>query len=337
MRSTSCLEIARPRPVPPYFLVVEPSTWLNFSNTESILSAGMPGPVSRTEIRIRARAASRDSHSTAITMLPLGVNLMALPTRLVITWRIRPASPTKCRGTSAGYCKYEVEFPVLDLRRQHLVHFFDRQAQVERVGLDRQLAGLDPGKVEDIVDDREQTLPRTAHGLGILPLLGGQFRIQQQAGHADHAIHRRADLMAHVGQEFGLVTAGGFRLQLGVMQLDDQAAAARILRYGDPGENEDRARSRCHQRQETEVPVPGQRRNEPNRLRTERSCANQNAQNGRKNPDLNACPHCDDPVCTVLHRSNLRAAAVSARTYRQIADFPLGPNPRVEPWLEPSS
>ena len=61
MSSTSCLEIVRPSPVPPYFLVEEPSTWLNFSNTDSSLPAGIPGPVSCTEIRIIARAISCDT------------------------------------------------------------------------------------------------------------------------------------------------------------------------------------------------------------------------------------------------------------------------------------
>jgi hypothetical protein len=74
MRSTSCLAIASPRPVPPYCLVVEPSTWLNFSNTESSLPAGMPVPVSpevnhRRPIRIdpasrKVPEAPRPSYST---------------------------------------------------------------------------------------------------------------------------------------------------------------------------------------------------------------------------------------------------------------------------------
>ena len=37
-----------------------------------------------------------------------------------------------------------------------------------------------------------------------LALLGVRARVEQQAGHADHAVHRRADLVAHVGQELRL-------------------------------------------------------------------------------------------------------------------------------------
>ena len=48
MSSVNRLLIARPRPVPPYFLVVDASTWLNDWNSRSKRSAGIPQPVSRT-------------------------------------------------------------------------------------------------------------------------------------------------------------------------------------------------------------------------------------------------------------------------------------------------
>ena len=43
------LQMERPRPVPPYSRVVEVSTCVNFSKMVSILSAGIPIPVSVTE------------------------------------------------------------------------------------------------------------------------------------------------------------------------------------------------------------------------------------------------------------------------------------------------
>ena len=45
---TSCEQIARPRPVPPYCLVVEPSACLNGSKITRCLSFGMPMPLSAT-------------------------------------------------------------------------------------------------------------------------------------------------------------------------------------------------------------------------------------------------------------------------------------------------
>ena len=47
--------------------------------------------------------------------------------------------------------------------------------------------------------------------LDILPLLVRQLRVQQQGRHADDAVHRRADFMAHVRQEFGFRDGGFLR------------------------------------------------------------------------------------------------------------------------------
>ena len=96
--------MANPNPVPPYFLVVEESTCMNFSKSDPTFSGGMPMPVSFTETRIWAPFLSLRSHSTAIRTWPLAVNLMALPARFVTTCRIRPASPIKRRGMAGGYC-----------------------------------------------------------------------------------------------------------------------------------------------------------------------------------------------------------------------------------------
>ena len=43
-------------------------------------------------------------------------------------------------------------------------------------------------------------------------LLGAQLGFEQQPRHAEHAVHRRADLVAHGGEEAGLGAASGFRL-----------------------------------------------------------------------------------------------------------------------------
>src|SRR5262249_2960336 len=46
--STMRLAMARPRPVPPFFLVLELSTWWNSLKMRACSDAGMPGPVSAT-------------------------------------------------------------------------------------------------------------------------------------------------------------------------------------------------------------------------------------------------------------------------------------------------
>src|SRR6185369_11301005 len=86
--STICLEIARPKPVPPLALVLELSTWWNCSNTRVSWSGGMPGPVSATLTANVPLAATADTRTS-----PLSVNLMALPTRLSSTCVRRCSSP----------------------------------------------------------------------------------------------------------------------------------------------------------------------------------------------------------------------------------------------------
>ena len=50
--------------------------------------------------------------------------------------------------------------------------------------------------------------PRVADRLGVLALLGGERRVEQQAGHPDHRVHRRADLVAHRREERALRLVG---------------------------------------------------------------------------------------------------------------------------------
>ena len=46
----------------------------------------------------------------------------------------------------------------------------------------------------------------------------GSARFRASVGHADHAVHRRADLVAHIGQEFALGPAGRLCFLLGLAQ-----------------------------------------------------------------------------------------------------------------------
>ena len=42
---------------------------------------------------------------------------------------------------------------------------------------------------------------------------GVELGLGEQLGHAEHAVHRRADLVAHIGEEFGFGAVGGFGLE----------------------------------------------------------------------------------------------------------------------------
>ena len=89
--------------------------------------------------------------------------------------------------------------------------------EVEVGVLQSQLAGLDLGQVEDVVDDRQQVLARgvdLGQALGLLRRGAGAL---QQVGQADDGVHRRADLVAHVGQEGALGPVGGLGGVLGML------------------------------------------------------------------------------------------------------------------------
>ncbi len=83
-------------------------------------------------------------------------------------------------------------------------------AEVERDLLDHHPPGLDLGKVEDVVEDAHQVLCGAGNLAQLVLLLRARLGTLQQMGHADDGIHRRADFVAHIGQERALAAAGGF-------------------------------------------------------------------------------------------------------------------------------
>ena len=81
-------------------------------------------------------------------------------------------------------------------------------AQGQRQPLQRQLAGLDLGEVQDVVEDGQQRLRRLLHHVQVLALHRLQRRAQHQLRQADDAVHGRAHLVAHVGHELALGAVG---------------------------------------------------------------------------------------------------------------------------------
>ena len=105
------------------------------------------------------------------------------------------------------------------LGRQQLKRVFDARLRIERLQIELQLAGLDLREVENVVDDRQQPVAARADHLDPLTLRARQRRIQQQRGHADHAVHRRADLVAHAGEKRALGLCRGLGRFLGGREL----------------------------------------------------------------------------------------------------------------------
>ena len=100
-------------------------------------------------------------------------------------------------------------------------------------------AGFDLGEIENLLDQRQQRFARSLRRLGVSELLGRERRVEQQVGHAEHAVERRADLVADHGEEARLGAVGGFRLvarvrqrALGLDAVGDVAADALHLGAG---------------------------------------------------------------------------------------------------------
>ena len=76
-------------------------------------------------------------------------------------------------------------------------YILDPEASV----LQFQPARLHLGEIQYVVDDAEQGLCRRVNLVDVVVLARVQSAAQRQIGHAQNGVHRRADFVAHVGQE----------------------------------------------------------------------------------------------------------------------------------------
>jgi hypothetical protein len=98
----------------------------------------------------------------------------------------------------------QLEAFAMCLERDHPRHVLDGAAQVGIDLLDVELARLDLGEIQNIVDHGEQRFAAFVNGSRVVALCMVERGIEQQFRHAQHTIDGRADLMTHVGQEFAL-------------------------------------------------------------------------------------------------------------------------------------
>ncbi len=129
--------------------------------------------------------------------------------------RIRPDH----RLGRQGDLRREIEALAIRPVREQPQDAFDRLADVEIERFDLQLAGLDLGQVEDVVDDGEQAFAGPCDHLRLAARVARQVSLRQEFRHDQDAVHRRADFVAHGRQEVGLgaVRGGGFGSCLGVI------------------------------------------------------------------------------------------------------------------------
>ena len=145
----------------------------------------------------------------------------------------------------------------LGFGRKELDHALDQGPDVEGLGQEVDPAGLDLREVEDLVDEREERLPRGLHGADISRLLGIGRGVEEKLGHAEDAVQRRAELVADGREEARFRFARRLGLGAGLVQgalgsdpFGDVAAGAHELRRAvaagdrglDPGEPADAVR-----------------------------------------------------------------------------------------------
>ena len=195
------LLMARPRPVPPYLRVVDESACENDWNSRPIASSDRPMPVSRTANVSSTRSAGSGFGAH-------GEHDLALLGELHRVGQQVEDDLAQARDVAAIAARHvaleqvgDVEVLLDGARRDEVERRLDAVAQVERLRLDVHAAGLDLREVEDVVDDREQRVARVADRGDVVVLLGVELRVEQEAAHADHGVHRRADLVAHRGEE----------------------------------------------------------------------------------------------------------------------------------------
>ena len=169
-------------------------------------------PVSATLKCRREQPSPRASSRTEMATCPCSVNLMALPTRFVTICFSRTGSPTTPDGYVRSAMSTRISSPFwLARTASGFTASFDRVDERERNRLELQLARLDLREVEDVVEDRQQRLGRALDGVQAVGLIRRELRVERQRRHADDAVHRRANLVAHVRQELRLGAVGRLR------------------------------------------------------------------------------------------------------------------------------
>ena len=125
------------------------------------------------------------------------------------------------RQRSEGFI-FKTELLLFGLKPGEIEHLAYKSRQVKDDCLDFHLASLDLTHVENVVNQRQQVFAAAAHDAQLVPLAGCQiFVMSQNLGITKDGIQRRAQLMAHAGQEITLGTISAFGRFLGTLQFND--------------------------------------------------------------------------------------------------------------------
>src|SRR5581483_5134865 len=100
----------------------------------------------------------------------------------------------------------ELQMLLVGTERMRAKDLADLVLEIEGDALEIEPAGLDLREVEDVVQELQQGAGRRQRRLQELALLRGERGVEGELRHAHDRVHRRADLVAHVGEELRLET-----------------------------------------------------------------------------------------------------------------------------------
>ena len=103
--------------------------------------------------------------------------------------------------------------------RENFQGIVQRVSQLEWAWVKIKLSGFDLGEIQNIVNDLQQGVGRLPYGVEIPLLFGRGVGGQRQLCHAEDGVHRRSDLVTHVGEELTLRLVCRFRFKFGFLEL----------------------------------------------------------------------------------------------------------------------
>ena len=146
--------------------------------------------------------------------VPASVNFTALPTRFISTCRSRVASQTQPGPARSGATlgrHLDVAAGGAGRHQRHDVA--GEPAHVDRRGLERDPVRLELGQVEDVVEDRRAGGGRESRAIAARSRCAGSGSVRRiRSSMPMHAVHRRADLVAHRREELRLGDRGALGL-----------------------------------------------------------------------------------------------------------------------------
>ena len=132
--------------------------------------------------------------------------------------------PQRVAGEVIGHVACDVEDQFQPLAAGAFGHqvgeTLEQVAEFEGGLLHLQLVGLDLGEVQDVVDQAQQVLARALDLFEVIALAGFGGVFERQVRQTDDRVQRRADFVAHVGQEVGLEAGALLCCRFGFAQLD---------------------------------------------------------------------------------------------------------------------